>query len=361
MRNEKGKGSVIRSGRLWYARWRISGVPVYAEQGREEKDEAEQDRLNGPPTTLTKKGKDIPTLRVFAHECNEGRYGQKIADSTLDTNESIRLNQVEPSKLGKIRVDKITFDDCQHFADSIDGSPHWVRRVCAYVSVILSMAAGKGYLKPKKRPDGTIYIHPMKGIDLPEIEERENRILAPGETEKLLNPERRIDALMLVALDTGMRKSELLRAQWGDVKQDIIEIRTTKKKGAKMTKKPVPLTAEARAVIMKQPRRSVFIFSTDSGKPLSPRNVARDFNRRKVQLGMPSETRLQDLRGTFGSLMMEAGADIKTVQTLLRHADSRTTMKMYLRSRQETQHAAVEKLRLKTGRKPVDEKEQKQA
>jgi hypothetical protein len=355
MRNKKGAGSVILTNGKWYARWRIGGAPVYGE-AREDRDDAERDRLAGPPGPSGAKRNEIPTLQDWALSCMEGRYGQKLADSTFDTNESIRLNHVQDRPVGKKRLDKLTHEDCQRFADGIPGSPSWIRRVCAFVAKVVALGDKQGYLKPKRRPDGTHYTNPMKDLDLPTVEERENRVLAPEEAERLMNPERRIDAIMLVAMHTGMRKSEILRLQWSHVKERIVMVPGTKNS---RSKNPVPLSPEARAAILSQPKRGVFVFTTESGKPLSPRNVSRDVTARKKQLGLPEEMRLHDLRGTFGSLMMEGGEDLKTVQTLMRHADARTTSKLYLRSRSKVQEGAIETLRLKTGVKPVDEQVEK--
>jgi integrase len=343
-RNKKGAGSVVRIGNLWYARWRIQGEDVYGDQGHPERDAAELERLTKKPAAAQPKVKKstIPTLQVWAHQCMLGDYGKRLADSTHDTNESIRLNQVEGSAIGRKRLDKITHADCQAFANGIEGSPSWVRRVCAFVSRMFTLAKKEGLIRGD---------NPMSGLDLPEVEERDNRILAPEEAEVLLNPVRRVDAIMLVAMHTGMRKSEILRLQWGNVGKDVLKIPQTKgRKGLK----PIPLTPEARAAIMMQPKRSSFVFSTESGKPLSPRNVSRDVVARKAQLGIPEETRLHDLRGTFGSLMLEGGTDIKSVQELMRHRDVRTTMKMYMRARTQTKVAAIETLRQKTGAKAVD-------
>lgn len=56
--------------------------------------------------------------------------------------------------------------------------------------------------------------------------------------------------------------------------------------------------------------------------------------------------RLQDLRGSYVSLLIESGVDIRTVQELARHADPRTTMTAYERSRKPVKEEAVQRLRL---------------
>lgn len=348
MRNGNGRGSVVKIGTLWYARWRIQGEDTYGD-GRPDSDDAERDRLAGPPVEAQKvKKRDIPTLQVWAHECMSGRYGDRLAESTYDTNGSIRMKHVEGTAFGKKRLDKITRDDCQRFADGITKdkggkpSPAWMRRVCAFVSRIFALAEREGYVKS----------NPMKGVELSEVEERENRVLSPEEASRLLNPQTRTDAIMLVAMMTGMRRGEILRLQWSHIQPTFIQVPGTKNKASR---KPVPITSEVRDAIMAQPVRSLFVFSTDTGKPLSPRNVSRDVAVRRKALGLPATMRLHDLRGTFVSQLMEAGVDLRTVQELARHSDPRTTQGMYARSRTETRVAAIESLRGRVGKKPDDD------
>ncbi|MFX8523820.1 tyrosine-type recombinase/integrase, partial [Acinetobacter baumannii] len=73
------------------------------------------------------------------------------------------------------------------------------------------------------------------------------------------------------------------------------------------------------------------VFCTSSGKALSLRNLNRDFNRRKAAFGIPPETRLQDLRGTFTSLLIDQGTGLRNVMELVGHADPKTTLLAYAR------------------------------
>jgi integrase len=342
MRRKRGAGTVVRMHGSYYARWRVAKEDVYGEP-RRARDEAEADRLAGGPflaAATAPRKREIPLFQVWAHEQMQGRYGAHLADTTLNTNETLRNCYIEGKPIGKLRLDRISSKVAQEFADEIKGSPAYVRRIVAFCSKLFSLAVKEGWVKA----------NPFKGLELPEVQERDNRILAPDEAIKLLDPQTRTDAIMLVALHTGMRKSEILRLQWSHVSPEAIKVPGTKNRHSRAI---VPNTPEAMAAIAAQPKRSIFIFSTAEGKALGARYVARAFAARRKQLGLPPETRLQDLRGTYGSLMLEAGADLKTVQVLMRHADPRTTIKMYLRSRQETQIAAVELLRLKTGVKPA--------
>lgn len=342
------------------ARWRIDGESVYG-PARDTHEESDRDRLTMKPGTKRagQPGKH-PTFQEFAFWCmdptNErfGRYGRTLAKSTFETNETIRLTQIEGSKLGRMKLKSIEKHHVQGFADGIcktvktwengkvareerlPASAAYVRRTMAFVSRLFSLAVDAGYIAQS----------PARRLELPEVSERANRVLSPTEAKTLLNPERRIDAMMLLALHTGMRRGEVLALQWKDVQEATINIPGTKTAKSKAT---IPLSSAAREAIMMQPKRSVFVFCTENGKPLSPRNFNRDFSARKKQLGLPEEMRFHDLRGTFGTILIESAIDIKTVQTLMRHSNPKTTMQSYLRSRTETQEAAILTLEEKIG------------
>jgi integrase len=333
---------VVKIKGRFYARWTVEGKRVYGEP-RDSYEEADRDRVNArpyqPPQTSRR---DIPTVQEWAHRMQDGAYGKRIARSTFDTQETIRLLYIEGKPFGALKVHRVSRHHCQEWVDGIGKSPSYTRRCAAFVSRLFTLAVEHGY----------ILANPMKGIRLPNVEERDNRTLSPQEAVRILNPTTRTDAVMLVAMHTGMRRGELVRLEWSHVGKDAVKVPGTKSRHSKAS---VPLTPEAYDAIMAQPRRSRYVFTTEQGKPLSPRNLSRDVNARKKALGLPAEMRLQDLRGSYVSLLIENGADIRTVMELARHGDVRTTMKAYARSRETVRRDAVEALRKAITVNPEDE------
>lgn len=313
----------------------MDGKRVYGEP-RDTFDQADRDRIAKQPAQEPVRRSELPTLQEWAHRCQTGDYGQSKAKTTFDTNETIRLKYIEGKPLGKKRIHKILKKDCQEAIDDVNRSASYVCRIAAFLSKVFTLAIA----------EGLISVNPMKGVNLPEVEERDNRTLSPEEAVILLTPQTRTDAIMLVAMHTGMRRSEILRLEWSHVQEDMVKVPGTK---SKKSKAPVPLTPEAKAAIDAQPRRSKYIFTTESGLPLNPKNLNRDYRARKKQIGLPIETRLQDLRGSYVSLLIEQGTDPRTVMELARHADLRTTFKAYARSRDVKKHEAIDRLRKSMG------------
>lgn len=305
--------------------------------------EAERDLRTLQATTH--KRSEVPCLADYAKQLLEDRFKKRHKQSTWETNEIAWRVFVAPSRLGRMKLDAIKRRDVQAFIDSVDRSARYVRRVGAFLSVVLSEAVS----------DEFIPFSPVTGIRWPDVEERENRTLTPVEAVRLLNPTDRLGAMILLAAHTGLRRGELCGLRWEDVRDGFLRIRrsissvrggdveTTTKTRKSMA--DVPLTPEAMQVIASQPRRGKYVFSTVDGKAVSPSNLTRDWRAWSKKHGFEG-MRLHDLRGSFVSLLIESGADIRTVQELARHADPRTTMAAYARSRKPVKDEAVARLRM---------------
>lgn len=349
MRRAKGVGTVIAvktpGGIRYRARKREGPRSVYGTL-RKSRREAETD-LKALEFDEPAPVSEVPTLSDYAKELLTGRFATghfAWKRTTWQTNEVIWRTKLDPAALGRMKLNDITRRDVQSFVGSLAASPAWTRRIGAFVSRILSEAVR----------DDLIKNNPCIGVRYPEVPIRENRTLTPEEAIRLLNPTNRLSAMILVAAHTGLRRGELCGLKWEDVEEDRITVRrslTTVRGGVFETspKTPesralVPLTSEAKAALAQQPKRSEYVFTTDSGLPVDPSNLTRDWRTWCDKHGFGSRMRLHDLRGSFISLLLENGADVRAVQELARHADSRTTMRVYARSRMDVKIAAVELL-----------------
>ena len=86
------------------------------------------------------------------------------------------------------------------------------------------------------------------------------------------------------------------------------------------------------------------VFCLKNGKKIDPRNFQRVFDRWLKKADLPKETRFHDLRHTFITHMLAGGVDIKTLQSITGHADTRTLLDVYAHPVQEAQKEALKKL-----------------
>ena len=135
--------------------------------------------------------------------------------------------------------------------------------------------------------------------------------------------------LVLLALNTGMRRGELFNLRWRDVDLKgarlVVEGRTSKSD----TTRHLPLNTEALEVLKKWKRGktsspSHHVFPGRDGGRLDNVNSAW---RSVIKLANIPDFRFHDLRHTFASNLVIAGVPLNTVRELLGHS----TMEMTLR------------------------------
>lgn len=144
-----------------------------------------------------------------------------------------------------------------------------------------------------------------------------------------------LEPIVLIALNTGMRRGEILRLEWRDIHSKYLVVRGANAKSGQT--RDIPLNAEAQNIFAKWRSDSDFVFPGGDNAPLN--SIKRSWTgiRKAPEL---ANVRFHDLRHTFATRLLQRGADIKTVSTLLGHADIATTAK-YLHATDDSKVAAV--------------------
>ncbi len=188
--------------------------------------------------------------------------------------------------------------------------------------------------------------------------------------------EDRLWCYWLVAFELGFRRGEGLGMRWEDLdltglvwtpRLSVQRVRgerdaTGRRRGTLVAKElkteaslapvAVPRTAaealtrwqrEQRKQRMGAPKWADLdlVFTTGVGTALEPRGIDRSWERVRARADVPGWVRLHDLRHAFGSYLLAAGVDIKTVQHALRHARSSTT-ELYLHALEEVPRGAAD-------------------
>jgi integrase len=169
---------------------------------------------------------------------------------------------------------------------------------------------------------------PFRGIALNQEGEARVRWLTDDEAARLVGAAAPwLRDLILVGLDTGLRRSNLVGLQWSwlhDQGTTLVVPRQHVK--AKKATVMIPLTSRAAMIIQRQTRYGPHVFSQPDGRAYSLEQVSMAVIRTAKQAQLPGVS-VHTLRHTFISRLVQAGRPLPEVAALAGHRD----IKMKLR------------------------------
>jgi len=204
---------------------------------------------------------------------------------------------------------------------------------------------------------GLVDKNPVTSVKMFREDERAMRVLSLDEQTKLLMVCRQhLKDLILFALHTGMRRSEILGLKWTfvDMNQGIVTVMSTKTGHTRH----VPANAVAMEVLKRRQLAERDYVFTWQGKRYSRFDKTW---RAAVMVSGIAPIRFHDLRHTFATRLVTAGVDLVTVGELLGHRSIQMTLR-YSHPGPEHRRRAVDHLaevapirhlpKLRGGRKP---------
>jgi integrase len=147
--------------------------------------------------------------------------------------------------------------------------------------------------------------------------------------------------MVLVSLNTGMRRGELLDLKWSAVSFDTKTITVRGDTTKTSDTRHIPMNKEVASVLgdwKKQARKSRYVFPSESGGRLEDVKSAWIKLLERAQI---EAFRWHDMRHDFASRLVMAGVPLNTVRDLLGHADIKMTLR-YAHLAPGTKAAAVE-------------------
>ena len=138
-------------------------------------------------------------------------------------------------------------------------------------------------------------------------------------------------AIMALLYSSGMHRDELIHLQIKDIDSKRMVIRINLGKGNKS--REVLLSINALNLLRKyyqshhpKPIKYVFEAGGKPGKPYSASSVAKIVKRAANKAEIKKNVHIHTLRHSFATHMLEQGANLKLIQSLLGHASLRSTM-----------------------------------
>jgi integrase len=272
-----------------------------------------------------------------------------VRTSTYERHEQIVRLHLKPA-IGRVKLSKLTPAHLQGlYRDKLDSrlSPATVQKIHAVLHKALAQAL-KWNMIPRNAADA---------VKAPRPAPEEMHPLSPDEARRLIEAVSgdKLEALYVLAVQTGMRQGELLALKWEDVdlNEGVIHIRHTlaRSRGritlgepkTRGSRRPVHLTDMAVAALKTHLERQLeeierlgdlyrdngLVFTSGVGTLINPTNLRRrSFAPLLQRAGLP-QVRFHDLRHTCATLLFSKGAHPKHVQELLGHATVAITLDTY--------------------------------
>ena len=287
------------------------------------------------------------TVAKYLEQWLRDSAGPRVSSRTLESYRG-NLDRYLGPKLGRIPLEKLTPRHVQEMEAQLlqnggrNGrplSPRTVLQAHRVLSKALNDAVKLGY----------VVRNVVDAVEPPRTTKYEGQFLDWEEVHVLLDqitdPLRQ--TLALLAIQTGLRRSELLGLHWRDinfssgalsVRRALIklasggtELKVTKNGHGRVVDLPADSVEALRAHRGRNPETSGngnFVFCHSDGSLLDPDLVSKWFRKAARKAGLEG-LRLHDLRHTHASLMLSQGIHLKVVSERLGHSSIGITGDLY--------------------------------
>ncbi len=303
-------------------------------------------------------------LKVYLENWLEQVYRPTVRPNTYKQFRSIVYHHLIPA-FGHIAVQKLRAEKIQaYYAQKLkEGlSPRSIAVIHAVLHSALQNAVKWGLVSRNV----------SKLVTRPRFERYESQTLTGEQAMKLLEVAKgsRIEALLLVALTTGMRKGELLALRWDDLdlEKRVLYVQRTVSRipgrgylesepKTKSSRRRIELPAVAIEALKKhcvnQEKVRIkadekwnergIVFTNKYGGFMRPDTVLDTFHQLLKDAGLPP-MRFHDLRHSAATILFVAGVNPKVIQELLGHSKISITLEIYSHVLPSMQQEAASKM-----------------
>jgi integrase len=361
-KRQYGSGCLLRRGKGWAIRWREIEIAPDGKRKKVLRYEAlgEVTKKHASDTLAQKvaaAGNSKATTRsriTFGTLTNEwlATVAPMYKQSTQKNHRHIVKKHLSP-RFGDTPLSDVTRQEIQAYVAHLTQSgyaPKSIDHIHDVLSAVLRTGVKWGHL-----PE-----NPARGVDLPTLKcVRPKWVLTTTQAGALLEALPLLARTMAgVALLTGLRRGELFALRWKslDLVDGHLTVQEAVYEGAFGTPKTeagvrrVPLSDTTVTLLeewkghVKRTEPEALVFSTWSGKPISPNNVLRRWIFPSCgQLKLPNATWLT-FRRTYSSWAHDKGVPAKVVAGLMGHAKVDTTLNVYTQVIEDSVRAAAQRV-----------------
>jgi integrase len=312
-------------------------------------------RIDANQQTPLAEGRPKTIAELIAHYKLKELVGEKQGRKAFSTRagyESYLKGWIIP-RWGDHNIDQVRSVSVEEWLDSVKRAKGTKAKIRNIMSAIFHHAMRYEWVDR----------NPIKLVRQSAKRERTPEVLELAELQLLLSKlSVRERTLALLDASTGLRVSELLALRWSDVDFENLELRVTRSIWHQVvgnckteaSAKPVPMDSYMAEDLLRWRRQStyrsdehyVFASETMRGKqPYWPDNLMKRHIKPVARsIGINKNIGWHTFRHSFGTLLKANGEDVKTVQELLRHANSRITLDVYTQAVNSNKRAAQSKV-----------------
>jgi integrase len=288
--------------------------------------------IKGKPKT----GKKELTLGDFLDFLFTKVYEPKLRPSTVRLYKGFaahHLDSLKPLKLSKVTVQNV--EQCINHPKLVrknkEGnlikplSPQSKNLLRTFLAGVMNHAVRLGHIEVN--PVLNAQVHERKPM-------RKVKALSVEAMKSLLEHAGSMRTGYLVQATTGLRVGEMLGLKWTDLDKDVLTVdRQVQRVDGKIVEQGLKTQDSHRHVILlksvveelaKLPKRGEYIFATESGKPMDPRNYNRSLEADSAKAGLEKVTSHM-LRHTYSTLALKGGAELITISRALGHSSLAVT------------------------------------
>jgi integrase len=312
---------IYKRGNIWW--FMYAGI-----DGRMHYESSNSDKFRNAETLLHKRktdikaGKQVEIKKIGNHSFEEltEQYIKWAERQRCFKSKIFLINQLA-DKFGNLPLRRFTTMLVEQFQTERlqRNKPATVNRLFATISHMFTKAVDWDMVEEE-------ILKQIRKVKMLPENNRRLRYLSKEECQRLINScDSHLKPIVITALNTGMRKGEILNLKWEqvDLKHGFILLDITKNG----ERHEIPINNTLRATLLSLQRRldiPYVFYDKSTGKPF--RDVRKSFATAIRRAGI-HDFRFHDLRHAFSSHLVMSGVDLATVKELLNHKSLTMTLR----------------------------------